>query len=182
VSGADGVFRLTDPSQVEPECVKKQVTSERKLVDFLYADDYATIRDVPPLARKLLRAHKGLLEKRRIRVFNSANWWHYGAVRNLSHMETATPRFFAMVKTRHSKPFFKVSNAKYFNGGVLGVFKKSTAAISIDAAVNLLNSEKYRVVLQGMLLVSGDKLTLQPSTLLDVPFPSSTTELEHFLK
>ena len=87
-----------------------------------------------------------------------------------------------MVKTRHSKPFFKVAKAKYFNGGVLGIFRKPSATISIDAAVKLLNSDKYRVVLQGMLLVSGDKLTLQPSTLLDAPFPSSITEMENFLK
>jgi len=182
VSGADDVFRLTDPSKVEPECIKKQVTSERKLVDFVFVDNHSTLHDVPPLARKLLRKHKTRLESRRIRVFNKNNWWHYGAVRNLAHMESSTPRFFAMAKTRHSKPFFKVSKAKYFNGGVLGVFRKPSATISIDAAVKLLNSENYRVVLQGMLLVSGDKLTLQPSTLLDAPFPLSVLELENFLQ
>ena len=182
VSGADDVFRLADPSSVEPECVTKQVTSDRKLVNFVFADSYSALRDVPPLTRKLLRSHKSRLESRRIRVFNKNNWWHYGAVRNLAHMESSTPRFFAMVKTRHSKPFFKVAKAKYFNGGVLGIFRKPSATISIDAAVKLLNSDKYRVVLQGMLLVSGDKLTLQPSTLLDAPFPSSITEMENFLK
>ena len=181
VTGMDKVFRLAEASLVEPECVQYQVDTTRKLVPFLNVNHVEEWDQMPAKAAAYLTSHKEELIGRRISTFTDGNWWKYGAIRNNEHMESKTPRFFSLCKTRSSTPFFKVPKAKYFTGGVLGIFKKSGSKISVDSAIKLLNDPKYRPVLEAMFLTSEDKVSLQPSTLMDSPFPVDEGQIEEFI-
>jgi adenine-specific DNA-methyltransferase len=181
VSGCDEVFALKSGSKVENECRLPQLTSERTVRDFLFLDRYNSLDEVPPRARAYVRRHKRRLLSRKIRAFSSENFWQYGAVRNLPLMDSTSERFFALVKTRSHQPFFLASSVKHFTGAVLGIFRLENAALRCDEVVELMNSPRYRSVLESMLLVSGEKVSLQPATLLDAPLPRTTADLRAFL-
>lgn len=181
VTGSDKVYKVTDPSKFETSCVIEQVTTNRKLEHFLYLEDFQTESAIPPLTSAYLKPHKAHLLARRIRSFTSSNWWRYGAVRNITHMKSDKPRFFANSKTREAHPFFAVTGAKYYTGGVLGVYRNSDHDITDEKAMELLNSPKYRQIFDSMMITSGGKISLQPATLEDAPFPSTLEELELFL-
>jgi adenine-specific DNA-methyltransferase len=181
VSGCDDVFMLKPGSKVEDSCRLSQMTSERVEREFLFLDRYESLDDVPPRARAFVRRHKQRLLKRKIRSFSATNFWQYGAVRNLSMMDSTRDRFFALVKTRSSEPFFPAGSAKHFTGAVLGIFRLDDAALQCEDVVELMNSDRYRSVLESMLLVSGEKVSLQPSTLLDAPLPRDSASLRAFL-
>jgi adenine-specific DNA-methyltransferase len=181
VSGCDDVFLLKPGSKVEPDCRLAQMTSERVAREFLFLDRYKHLDDAPPRARAYVRRHKKRLMDRKIRAFSTENFWQYGAVRNLPLMDSAVERFFALVKTRSPEPFFMSDQAKHFTGAVLGIFRLENAALQCEEVVSLLNSTRYRSVLESMLLVSGEKVSLQPATLLDVPLPRDVATLRAFL-
>ena len=181
VTGMDKVFKLASAGLVEAECVQYQVDTSRTAVPFVNVNNFAP--DVlPPRAAAHLAAHKPALLARRIAHFDESNWYKYGAVRNDEHMRSAAPRFFALVKTRSPQPFFTVPGAKFFSGGVLGIFQKESACVPVDLAVRVLNSPRYRPVLEGMFLTSADKVSLQPATLSDAPFPSTSEQALNFLQ
>ena len=181
VTGSDKCYALEDTQDVEEACVLEQLTSERSIKRFLYTDDFEKERDIPPKALKHLRKNKSDLLSRRIKRFDAGNWWKYGALRNLELMKSDRERFFANAKTRNPEPFFLHPTAKYFTGAVLGVFKKDSSAVSCSAAVKLLNSPKFRPVLDAMMLSSNGKISLQPATLADVLIPPSDDAIEQFL-
>lgn len=169
VTGADSVFRLT-PGQVEPGCVRRLVTTKRRLEPFLDVNRFDGIDEVPPRARAVLLAHREELLARRIRAFDDTNWWQWGAVRNAEAMRSDAERFFALAKTRSPQPFFTVANGSWFSAGVLGLFRRD-GALPVATALAVANAPVFRQLLEGMLLTSGDKVQLQPATLADVPFP-----------
>ena len=181
VSGCDDVFLLKPGSKVEDACRLSQMTSERVEKEFLFLDRYKNLDEVPPRARAYVRRHKRRLMARKIRVFSTENFWQYGAVRNLSLMDSTTDRFFALVKTRSPEPFFHAGSTKHFTGAVLGVFRLESATLQCEEVVTLLNSPRYRSILESMLLVSGEKVSLQPATLLDAPLPRNSDALRAFL-
>jgi adenine-specific DNA-methyltransferase len=178
VTGLDAAFRLPARTKAGSGVVH-QVTTKRRLEPFV--DDIADYGDVPEELRRHLRPHKSALLARRIARFDRSNWWRYGAVRNKALMASRRPRFFALAKTRSQSPFFTVRGGKFFSGGVLGLFKRPGAAIGMPDAVRILNSSRYRQVLEAMSLTSGDKVSLQPATLERAPFPRTVVELESFL-
>jgi len=96
-------------------------------------------------------------------------------------MKSDKPRFFANSKTREAHPFFAVTGAKYYTGGVLGIYRNGDHDITDEKAMELLNSPKYRQIFDSMMITSGGKISLQPATLEDAPFPSTLEELELFL-
>jgi len=96
-------------------------------------------------------------------------------------MKSDKPRFFANSKTREAHPFFAVTGAKYYTGGVLGVYRNGDHDITDEKAMELLNSVKYRQIFDSMMITSGGKISLQPATLEDAPFPNTLEELELFL-
>lgn len=182
VSGADKVYKPDSVAGIEHECLLEQVTTSGRLEPFLYLENFDRFEDIPANAAGHIIRHKTELINRKIRRFDEGNWWRYGAIRNAAAMDSDTERFFALVKTRHPKPFFLVPGATHFSGGVLGVFKKPSAPCSCEEAVTLLNDSRYRVLFDSMLLSSNGKLSLQPATLADAPFPRSRAQLEAFLK
>lgn len=181
VTGSDKCYTLDDTHDVEESCVLDQLTSERSIQRFIYADDFDKEQDIPSKALKHLRKNKSDLLSRRIKRFNTGNWWKYGAIRNLDLMKSERERFFANAKTRNPEPFFLHPTAKYFTGAVLGVFKKDLSTVSCSSAVKLLNSPKFRPVLDAMMLSSNGKISLQPATLSDVLIPPSDEAIEQFL-
>jgi hypothetical protein len=90
-------------------------------------------------------------------------------------------RYYALVKTRSVTPFFADANAVRYSGGVLGVFRSSDADVTVRTAIKVLNSTKYRAVLDAMFLTTGNKVSLQPSTLEDAPFPNTEKEALEWL-
>lgn len=181
VTGAEDVFRLPTNHGLEPETVALQVTSERDTAEYLFLEEYGTPEDLPPKARAYIKRHKKRLMKRRIRRFSEDDFHRYGAVRNLAAMRSETQRFYALAKTRHPDPFFLLDGTTLFNGSVVGVFARTSSDISCGDAVRLLNSTKYRAILEGMMLLSGEKVSLQHATIADLPFPPSLNALEEFL-
>lgn len=181
VSGADDVFRVKNTAAFEPETIMMQVSSERTLVPYLFLDKYETPSLIPEKARVFIQNHRARLLSRRSRKFSELSYHRYAAVRNLSLMESTTERFFASVRTRNREPFFTVSGATHFNGAVFGIFRKESCALSVKDTVALLNSPRYRIVLEGMLLVSGEKTSLQHATISDLPVPRSSAAIREFL-
>ena len=181
ITGLDRAFKLSATDDIEPACVQHQADTSRSLVRFVNVNAYTSEADLPPLSLAHLRPHEAALRARRIAHFTDDNWWKYGAIRNEEHMRSPSERFFALVKTRSPQPFFSLPGAQFFTGGLLGIFRRPEASVSIDTAVALLNSPAYRPVLQAMFLITADKVSLQPSTLMDVPFPRTEHEAQTFL-
>jgi adenine-specific DNA-methyltransferase len=182
VTGLDSSYILDSSNNIETGCVIDQLTSERTLKPFLFVENFESESSIPTNALNHLLDRKQDLLSRRIKKFHQGNWWKYGAVRNLDLMKSDTPRFFANAKTRTPEPFFMKDDAKYFTGAVLGVFKKENTPISCESAVTLLNSKKFRPVLDAMMISSNGKISLQPATLSDVPMPSSEEAIRLFLE
>ena len=181
VTGADKAFKLVDASSVEPSCVLHQVTTTKGTEPFLFLERYKTVDTIPTRALAHVTAHKDLLLARRISSFDETNWWKYGAVRNIAQMDATGDRFYALAKTRATEPFFAVKGATHFTGGVLGIFPRANAPVSCARAVELLNHPAFRKVFESMLLSSNGKLSLQPATLADTPFPKTSLDVDTFL-
>lgn len=183
VTGMDRVFRLEDSQpDIEAACVQDQLTTDRRLVRYLNLEHVTSFEGMPPRAARYLGSHKDALLGRRIAQFDETNWWRYGAVRNEPAMRSATERFFALAKTRSTEPFFTEPTARFFNGGVLGLFHRSPSSLPSELAVSVLNHPRYRRILEAMFLTSNDKVSLQPATLEDAPFPPSRRAARQFLR
>lgn len=173
VTGADKVFKVSDDLDLEPDCVQDQLTTRQQPERFINVNGYDRFEDIPPKTAAYLAQHKETLLARRIARFDETNWWRYGAIRNDAFMASDTPRLFAMAKTR-KQPFFS-SDATHFGGGILGLFALSTD-LDLGVALRVLQDDRFRRILEGMFVTSKDKVTLQPGTLEDAPFPRTTAQ------
>jgi adenine-specific DNA-methyltransferase len=181
VTGLDRAFKVTN-GHVEHSVTIDIVTTKKVTERYVDVHHVKSVEDLPTRVRAHLEQEKSALLARRIAQFDESNWWQYGAVRNRKSMESNSTRFFALVKTRSPKPFFSVTGAKYFGGGVLGLFKRKGASVGVKDALTLLNSPRYRAVLEAMSLTSHDKVSLQPATLARAPFPKTKDQLKVFLR
>lgn len=181
VSGADGIFRA--PAGLEPESIKKYATTKgvEYFIDLNHIED---LKQIPPKTLKYLFSNKKALLARKIANFDETNWWKYGAIRNREAMLSNTPRFYALAKTRNKKPFFlsQDKEVSMYSGGLLGLFKVKTGKVSLATAIRILNHPGYRVLLEAMFLTTGDKLSLQPATLEDAPFPLTEEQGKEWLR
>lgn len=179
VTGADAAFKVPPNAKLEPECLQAQVTTKQVTETYINVNDVRDFESIPPRTAAHLLANKSTLLARRIAAFDDTNWWRYGAIRNEAHMASDVERFYALAKTRSQRPFFTHA-ASHFTGGVLGLFRKP-GAISVPTAVAVANSPRYRAVLDAMFLITADKVSLQPSTLEDSPFPQTEAQAAEFL-
>ena len=175
VSGSDAVFRVPAGVTVEPACVQPYLTT-KGIEPFIDVNHVADWSSMPAGAAAYLLQHKPALLARRIAHFDDSNWWRYGAVRNRDVMLSGRERFYAYAKTRSVTPFFTSPSAVMFSGGILGLFRVAGGPVTVGTAVRVLNSAAYRDVLEGMFLTTGNKLSLQPATLEDAPFPVSESD------
>jgi adenine-specific DNA-methyltransferase len=177
VSGADPIFRVDDPSLYEKEGLVQYLTT-KGLEWFIDVNHVASETDLPPKIQAFLLSHKKRLITRRIAKFDENNWWKYGAIRNRDAMLTDADRFYVYGKTRSSSPFFASPGAVFYSGGVMGVFVKDELPenVMVEDVVALLNSDIYRTLFVSMQLTTGNKLSLQPSTLATLPFPKTAEQ------
>ena len=169
VSGLDKVFRVENPEDFEPSTVRKYITTKgiEHFIDVNHFDQWDMI---PPRTAAYLLSHKPALIGRRISPFHENNWWKYGAIRNKSAMDSTSQRIYAFCKTRSVTPFFKMDEDNYYGGGLLGIFAKNEN-VDMDKTLEILNSKDFREVMEAMFLATGNKVSLQPATLEDAPFP-----------
>ena len=76
-------------------------------------------------------------------------------------------------------PFFE-NDEKFYGGGILGIFK--TGKVTVKSALKIVNSTVYRGVMEAMFLATGNKVSLQPATLEDAPFPKTEADAKAFIK
>lgn len=179
ISGADSAFRAPSEHQLEKESIRKYITT-KGVEEFIDLNSINKYEEIPPKTQRHLKAFKNELLNRRIKSFNETNWWKYGAIRNIEAMESDKERFYALAKTRSRTPFFMNNEAKYYSGGILGIF--STGNIQTEQAIKILNSDIYRQILESMFLTTGNKVSLQPATLEDAPFPKTADQAQKFIK
>lgn len=178
VSGLDAAFALGEGHDIEPEATTRMLSPSGTVSDYIFLEDVSDADAIPEKAASHLALRKTELLARRIRSFDESNWWKYGAVRNRAVMEGNRERIFVPAKTRAKAPFFRNQTARHFSGAVLGLFKKDTSDVATEDALRLLNSDLLREIFDCYMLTTGDKLSLQPATLLDIPFPASQRELQ----
>jgi adenine-specific DNA-methyltransferase len=181
VSGADSIFRKPEMIEIDESCIKKYLTT-KGVENFIDVNEYSIFSAIPKRTREYLMQHKTDLINRKINSFNETNWWKYGAVRNKKIMLSDRERFYCFVKTRKKDVFFSEPSAKLYSGGILGLFKEPESEISVDEAILLLNSKKYRKIFESMFLTTGNKLSLQPPTLSNMFFPKTKEALHEWLK
>ena len=170
ITGLDSVFRVSNPDDFEPSAVRRYITTKgtEYFIDVNHCSEWS---DVPPKTAAYLLAHKPSLIGRRISPFNESNWWKYGAIRNKPAMDSTDKRLYGFCKTRSVTPFFKMDDNDYYSGGILGLFAKNSD-VDMDKALEVLNSADFREVMEAMFLATGNKVSLQPATLEDAPFPT----------
>jgi adenine-specific DNA-methyltransferase len=180
VSGADNIFRVPPSLVLEPECVLDYVTTKgvERFIDVNHISEWS---QMPPLTAAYLLSQKQALLARRIVEFNESNFWRYGAVRNHSYMIGNVPRFYAFAKTRLDHPFFMNDSTHMYSGGILGLFQEPRTSLSRELAMEVLNSKRYRAILEAMFLCTGNKVSLQPATLEDAPFPRTAEQAQDWL-
>jgi adenine-specific DNA-methyltransferase len=183
VSGADPIFRVENPSLYETEGLVQYLTT-KGLEWFIDVNHVASEDELPPKIKSFLLSHKQKLISRRISKFDENNWWKYGAIRNRDAMVSDADRFYSFVKTRSGEPFFASPNVVFYSGGVMGVFVKDELpeGVEIEDVVELLNSDIYRKLFVSMQLTTGNKLSLQPSTLATLPFPKTGEQFSKVLQ
>lgn len=185
VTAADNVFRVPNNMKLEPDTVKTYITTKgvERFIDVNHIKTYA---DLPNASKQHLEVFKTRLLARGIRKFTENNWWHYGAVRNREAMVDKTvERFYCLAKTRNPNPFFNVpvNEATFFSGGILGLYSTGvTGGVKVSTVIKILNHKNFRPVFEAMFLTTGNKVSFQPATLSDVPFPKTEVEAQKWLQ
>lgn len=178
LTGLDAAFVLSKDHHIEPSMVRQLVGTKKTAVSYLDAEHIHSAADLPPAARAHLDPHRRALESRG--AADPKAWWKYTAARNATAMSSTTPRIFALAKSRSLDPFFACEGTHH-GAGVLGLYLVEDCLFSAAEILEVLNSATYREVLVCMGLTTGNKLTLQPSTLHAAPFPRTRDQLSAVL-
>ncbi len=121
VSGLNEVFEYKSKFSIPTICSDYRRTGKKR--KFIFADEIPLHKiemEDPKLYNHLLQ-NKSALISRNIKKFDEDDWFHYGAVRNLSFMRKQGRCIYVNTKTRHENPFF-IDDIDYFDGSVLGLF------------------------------------------------------------
>lgn len=174
VSGADRIFDVTEhpdlPSFQSEGHVVDMLTT-KGVRQYLFIDTSLSFEEIGESTAGYLRGHREALLHRGIRKFSEDDWWHWGAVRNIERMRDGSPRFYAYQRTRREQVFF-LSDVDFYSGGVLALFPKSELSQERqDQVMRYLNSREFRQSCEDMGLTTGNKVSLQPSTVAHIPMP-----------
>lgn len=187
-TGADTVFDVSDKHDILPRLekentVKTIMTSNgmRKYLGFFHNTSFEKI---PPYSQSFLLSHKNTLITRKSCSFNERNWFHWGVLRNKSFIESHIPIIFAYNRTRKHPFFFNDNNIQYFTQGILGLYSiiKDHNKKYINEhytrehdyyhdVVSLLNSTFYKEIFESVGVITGNRITLSPHVLKNIPFP-----------
>ena len=140
VSGKDDMF--VSQKGDEFVCSKTAKTNELKRMIYERYD-------------KELEKHKDTLIQRKIKNFNSNNWWMWGRAVNFRENEA---RIYVNCKTRNKSPFFLHECTKW-DGSVLALFPKIEIDLSeATAKLNALDWDKMGFVTGGRYIFSQKSL------------------------
>lgn len=171
VSGADKIFDVSNHTylnELKKEDAVVELLTTKGVKPYFFVDHQLKFSDLGEYSRKFAVENKEILLQRKIRSFHDSNYWHWGAVRNLDLMRSDCPNIFAFNRTRQSNVFFK-SDARFYSGGLLALYVKDNICLDLDKVVDYLNGSEFKESCYDFGLTTGDKLSLQPSTLSMIP-------------
>jgi adenine-specific DNA-methyltransferase len=138
VSGKDAVYR-------SPLGNMELLTDKDRTARFIYATTFPTENEA---INAHLTANKAALMARRIKTFTEANWFEWGAPRNIRAMEThrGRPCIYVRNMTRNREVAFR-GTVQYFGGSLLCLIPTTEAAgvpAFLDAVVARLNDADFQ--------------------------------------
>jgi adenine-specific DNA-methyltransferase len=134
VSGRDEIYR-TPFGNIEV------LSDKDKREKFIFAETFPT---ADPAINAHLLAHKGALLERKIKKFSEANWFEWGAPRNIKSIraESGKPCIYVRNITRNKEVAF-LGKVEFFGGGLLCLVPKTTGT-DLKKIVDLLNTEAFQ--------------------------------------
>ena len=154
VSGADHVFE--HPSGVEFVCSKTIDTGETRKMIF---------NTLHPSLKK----HKSLLLARRVKRFDTSNWWMWG---RMHHVAPGLPRIYVNGRTRRKEPFF-THPCEAYDGSVIALFPKIDG-MDMHRAIEMLNTA---VPWSDLGFIVDGRFLFTQRTLQTLMLPSEFNEL-----
>lgn len=135
VTGKESVFKNNKYGNI------KILTGKDTLENYILIDSFPTNKIN---LNKYMLSHKQDLLDRKIRKFNTNNWFEWGALRNYTTIKNnlGKPCLYINTVTRSEKVCFK-STVQYFGGNLIIMIPKDTS-IELDTIVNYLNSFDFK--------------------------------------
>ena len=171
VTGAEKVFKIDENETFDDEYMIGMVGTDKIKTKYLFLDNINDFELLPNNLKNYLNLNKKKLINRRIKKFDNTNWWHYGALRNISSMNSDRRRIYGLMKTRNTNIFWEGDEFEYFNGGVVGLFLKDGLDIDMKSAIKHLNSQEFKKIMEDSNMYSNNKVSITPSVLSNLPFP-----------
>jgi len=169
VTGDEKFFRVGD-TDIPEEYLINIMGSNRRLDKYLFLENFKDFNLLPDFLKTKLLSNKKKLINRKIKKFDEKNWWHYGALRNMTTMESNKSRIYGLMKTRQNDIFWVGNQGEYFGGGIVGLFVKDNVKINLDDVTNYLNSEEFKNILKENNMYTNNKVNITPSVLSNLPF------------
>lgn len=176
VTGAEPIYKITDPNLVIDGYYKEIITTDRQLTNYIYLEDFTSLEDVPEPLREFLQSKERELRARKIKKYTDKNWWKYGAMRNLDVMSSNRPRILCLMKTREENMFWLGQESVCYSGGILGLFPKSGVNLDLNKVIDYLNSNDFKEILRENNMYSNTKVSITPSVLGSVKFNFVNTD------
>jgi adenine-specific DNA-methyltransferase len=171
VTGAEKIFKVFNDNELPEEHLIDIVGTDRNLNRYLFLDDFKNFDELPQNVKNFLLNNKKKLIERKIKKFDETNWWHYGALRNITTMNSNRKRIYGLMKTRENEIFWVGNQFEYFGGGLVGLFVKDGIDIDLENVARYLNSDEFKLIMKESNMYSNNKVTITPSVLSNLPFP-----------
>jgi adenine-specific DNA-methyltransferase len=175
VTGAEKVFKVERDVNFPQEYLIDIVGTNRNLSKYLFLDDFSEFEILPQNIKDFLLKNKKKLIGRKIKQFDENNWWFYGALRNVTTMNSERKRIYGLMKTRGNDIFWIGNEFEYFGGGLVGLFVKDDVTVDLNDVVKHLNSKEFKLIMEESNMCSNNKVSITPSVLSNLPFPFLTS-------
>ena len=171
VTGAEKIFRVGDDWDLPQEYLIDIMGTDHNLTKYVFLDNIVEFDELPNNVKNYFLKNKKKLINRKIKIFNESNWWCYGALRNVTTMNSNRKRIYGLMKTRKNEIFWKGNEFEYFGGGLIGLFLKDGIDVDLDLVLRYINSDKFKVIMMESNMYSNNKVSITPSVLANLPFP-----------
>jgi adenine-specific DNA-methyltransferase len=134
VSGKENVYKNDEYGNIE------LLTGENKIEKYIYIEEFPCDN---PNINKYLMNYKDELINRKIKKFNEANWFEWGAPRNIKSIRENLGKecIYVYNLTRKQNIAFK-GKVNYFGGGLIILIPNKK--IKLDKIVSYLNSDEFK--------------------------------------
>lgn len=134
VSGKENVYKNDEYGNIE------LLTGENKIEKYIYIEEFPCDN---LNINKYLMNYKDELINRKIKKFNEANWFEWGAPRNIKSIRENLGKecIYVYNLTRKQKIAFK-GKVNYFGGGLIILIPNKK--INVDKIVSYLNSDEFK--------------------------------------